>query len=594
MVKRNLVGVVLCFLLFLVNVLFAQRNDSTWTVSQGVPRQLDYQGIFTNPDGEPYEGTLTVSFSVINVKDNSVLFTETVQNLEVKNGLIHHLIGSNSNSLDPFIFRNSTALRISINGETLSPDIKIAPAPVALVAMYADSLTGPLPEGPPGSEGPQGQEGPQGKTGPQGEQGIAGSQGQQGEQGPVGPEGQQGPAGSALEPGQNMEIKDVTGINTHVLDANGNSWHKGSGEFTNGLKVSAESKALFAYSSIGPAIHAIFGDTTNNNYLFRKDFDDNNTAFGTIRSDGPFDYRTAKNNPDVGVLGEGDKANPFSKGVYGYSAGDRGMGVGGECNSSHGIGVYGRSSDGRGVFAYSTDGIGLYAKSEHGVAGHFEGKVVINGDVHLDGEVYAKSLHTKDNNGDFTSGITTEGDANAKSVSIPREGGGQNKIDAKGIRIYRVDDTSGILGDWESNGDFFTTGEIVGTDGLRVYGTKSSVVQTNANIHRSLYAVEAAEVYFVDHGRSQLVNGQVNVQLDPIFLETVTINENYPMIVQITPTADCKGVFVLNQSSNGFTVKELMQGTSNATFNWEVTAKRKGYESVRMEPYESKFRLERR
>ena len=66
------------------------------------------------------------------------------------------------------------------------------------------------------------------------------------------------------------------------------------------------------------------------------------------------------------------------------------------------------------------------------------------------------------------------------------------------------------------------------------------------------------------------------------------------MIVQITLTADCRGLFVSDQTAASFTVKELMGGTSNATFNWEVCAKRKGYESVRMEPFESPNPMGRR
>jgi hypothetical protein len=57
------------------------------------------------------------------------------------------------------------------------------------------------------------------------------------------------------------------------------------------------------------------------------------------------------------------------------------------------------------------------------------------------------------------------------------------------------------------------------------------------------------------------------------------------LLVQITLTADCNGVFVAEKSATGFTVKELMGGTSSATFDWEVAAKRKGYEATRLERF---------
>ena len=55
------------------------------------------------------------------------------------------------------------------------------------------------------------------------------------------------------------------------------------------------------------------------------------------------------------------------------------------------------------------------------------------------------------------------------------------------------------------------------------------------------------------------------------------------MLVQITPTADCNGLFVAEKAGTSFTVKELRNGTSDATFDWEVAAKRRGYETVRLE-----------
>jgi hypothetical protein len=114
-------------------------------------------------------------------------------------------------------------------------------------------------------------------------------------------------------------------------------------------------------------------------------------------------------------------------------------------------------------------------------------------------------------------------------------------------------------------------------------GYKPATVETQSYGSRNLYADESAEIYFFDRGSSQLTNGTCVINLDPMFLETVTINDSYPMLVQITLTADCKGVFVSEKTNSSFTVWELQSGTSNATFDWEVAAKRKGYEDIRME-----------
>ncbi len=55
------------------------------------------------------------------------------------------------------------------------------------------------------------------------------------------------------------------------------------------------------------------------------------------------------------------------------------------------------------------------------------------------------------------------------------------------------------------------------------------------------------------------------------------------MRVQVTLTGDCNGVYVAEKSATGFTVAELRGGASNATFDWEVAARRKGYEDERLE-----------
>lgn len=114
-------------------------------------------------------------------------------------------------------------------------------------------------------------------------------------------------------------------------------------------------------------------------------------------------------------------------------------------------------------------------------------------------------------------------------------------------------------------------------------GSKTATVETKSYGHRNLYSDESAEIYFFDRGRSQLANGTCVINLDPIFIETVTIKDSYPMLVQITLTTDCKGIFVAEKTTTSFTVRELQGGTSDATFDWEVAAKRRGYEHIRME-----------
>jgi hypothetical protein len=97
-----------------------------------------------------------------------------------------------------------------------------------------------------------------------------------------------------------------------------------------------------------------------------------------------------------------------------------------------------------------------------------------------------------------------------------------------------------------------------------------------------LFAEEAAEVLFTDYGSSRLVDGKAHVELDPVFLETVTIDKASPMRVFVQLEGEAKGVFVTNRTASGFDVVELAGGRSNAEFSYRVVCTRKHYEGERL------------
>ncbi len=277
----------------------------------------------------------------------------------------------------------------------------------------------------------------------------------------------------------------------------------------------------------------------------------------------------------------------------GSSSGD---GVSGD--SSSGSGVRGFSDSGDGVRGGSVSGTGVRGSSSNGIGGHFrsfgsssyallveslgggkaarfDGGVEINGDVNVAGEVYAQSLHTT-SGGTTTSGVTTDGKATFPQVTVPRTGGG--KIETRSNGLY-VEESNGNWKAWLDS-----DGNIVVHD-FSAVGVKQAVVSTATYGQRGLYTDESAELYFFDRGGGQLVDGVAVITLDPIWLETVTIDAGHPMRVQVTLTGDCNGVYVSEKRATGFTVRELRGGASNATFDWEVAAKRKGYEDVRLAPF---------
>jgi len=127
------------------------------------------------------------------------------------------------------------------------------------------------------------------------------------------------------------------------------------------------------------------------------------------------------------------------------------------------------------------------------------------------------------------------------------------------------------------------------TGGLGLYvngnqtatGTKSAIVQVGPD-WRKLYCEEAAEVYFNDYGSAKLVDGRAHIELDPVFLQTITIDSVNPMRVFVQMNTEISGVYVVKHAT-GFDVIENGGAHSAGAFDWRVVAKRKGYESVRME-----------
>ena len=111
--------------------------------------------------------------------------------------------------------------------------------------------------------------------------------------------------------------------------------------------------------------------------------------------------------------------------------------------------------------------------------------------------------------------------------------------------------------------------------------TKNAIVSTSLG-DKKLYCQESPEVWFEDFGEGQLQDGLARIELDPLFLETVTIDAKNPLKVFIQLNDDCNGVYVKRLAA-GFQVRELRGGASGAHFTYRVVAKRKGFETTRLE-----------
>lgn len=114
---------------------------------------------------------------------------------------------------------------------------------------------------------------------------------------------------------------------------------------------------------------------------------------------------------------------------------------------------------------------------------------------------------------------------------------------------------------------------------LCVTGSKNAIVPTSQGMTK-VYCDESTENWFADRGKAEIVNGSARIELDARFLETVTIDENHPMMVQVTPVSPRPVSFSVVEGTASF----IILCDQPVTFNWKVEAKRRGYEDVRMEP----------
>jgi hypothetical protein len=79
-------------------------------------------------------------------------------------------------------------------------------------------------------------------------------------------------------------------------------------------------------------------------------------------------------------------------------------------------------------------------------------------------------------------------------------------------------------------------------------------------------------------GTAQVINGNVSVEFPYPFNELVS--SEVPVVVTVTPLGECNGLYIAESRADGFTVKELNGGRSNASFNWIAVGREKGRENI--------------
>jgi hypothetical protein len=83
-------------------------------------------------------------------------------------------------------------------------------------------------------------------------------------------------------------------------------------------------------------------------------------------------------------------------------------------------------------------------------------------------------------------------------------------------------------------------------------------------------AVQSLHSQIQTNGTSNLSNGEIRIDLPPLFVRAKDPGANYRVI--LTPDGMCNGLCVIRKKADHFMVKELLDGKSNVEFDWVVYA----------------------
>ena len=111
-------------------------------------------------------------------------------------------------------------------------------------------------------------------------------------------------------------------------------------------------------------------------------------------------------------------------------------------------------------------------------------------------------------------------------------------------------------------------------------GVKHAAVPMQNGQMVDVSSMESPEVWFEDFGSGQLTGGVTTVSIDPSFSQIVNTLNGYHVF--LTPSGDCKGLYVTQKTPGSFEVRELGGGQSYVEFDYRIVVHRKGYETTRL------------
>jgi len=526
MIRRSLIS------LFCLSII-------TLSVSAEIPQIINYQGKVTE-DGSPVaDGDYTMTFTIYDAETSgSSQWSSGSMTVTVSDGIFSVLFGDTGQPTLDLEFDTDYWLEINIAGDIQSPRSRLGSVGYAYMA-------------------------------------------------------------SGLVPGTEVFGSVTSGTNAAVKGTN--TATAGTTYGISGRSYSTDGRGVFGYAAAtSGTTEGVYGESssTSGRGVYGYATASSGTTYGL--------YGRSYSTDGHGVYGYATATSGTTYGVYGRSNSTGGRGVYGFVSSSGGLtyGVYGESysTDGRGVFGYATASSGT-TEGVYGESSSTSGRGVYGLASAISGTTYGVYGRSYSTDGRGIYGYT-----GATSGTTYGVYGLSNSIDGRGVYGYAPQSTGngqGVRGESDSSTNGVgvyglgssTSGQNYGVFGrsnsptggygvwcagnFAVTGSKSCVVKTSQG-PTLMYCQESPENWFEDFGEGQLVNGRCHIELDPLFLETVTIDGQNPMHVFIQPKGRCHGTFV-ETGTTGFDVSEQEDGTSNIAFSYRVVAKRKGFENKRLD-----------
>lgn len=139
--------------------------------------------------------------------------------------------------------------------------------------------------------------------------------------------------------------------------------------------------------------------------------------------------------------------------------------------------------------------------------------------------------------------------------------------------------SEGILG-WNTNSGNGAYGVKAISNGHTALWANNYVEAEGYDVHDKtrdgkkvkLTAIVSPKEEYYSSGTGKLVNGETRIEFHDVFKGVISTKSEARII--LTPTANCEGLYIVFQDKDGFVVKELRDGNSNASFNWLAIGER--------------------